>query len=217
MPRLRTRFGAAGLVADNGVMAAKPAGPKARDLNQLIRYTMWSVFRVAEPGFADRETAAAEVSELLDAAGVAHAFVDVDSLRWCYPRPPDDRFRTVLAMRNLAAIWPNFRVYGATHLILADVLEARADLARYEAAVPSATITVVRLRAPLETLIARVQQRERGSALDRQIQRVTELAAKMDRDQVEDLLVETDGKSVTTIAREVLGRIGWLPEGLREH
>ena len=169
------------------------------------------------PGGVGKTSVAAEVSELLDAAGVAHAFVDVDSLRWCYPRPPDDRFRTVLAMRNLAAIWPNFRVYGATHLILADVLEARADLARYEAAVPSATITVVRLRAPLETLIARVQQRERGSALDRQIQRVTELAAKMDRDQVEDLLVETDGKSVTTIAREVLGRIGWLPEGLREH
>ena len=51
-------------VADNGGMAdeqemAGPGGmsteaagtarkPKARDLNELVRYTMWSVFRVAD-------------------------------------------------------------------------------------------------------------------------------------------------------------------------
>ena len=47
-------------VADNGHMAdeqgmAGPGGaaetarkPRARDLNELVRYTMWSVFRVAD-------------------------------------------------------------------------------------------------------------------------------------------------------------------------
>src|SRR5499427_9209222 len=45
---------------------------KARDLNELIRYTMWSVFRVSDramlDGDGDRETVAAELAEMLDQA-----------------------------------------------------------------------------------------------------------------------------------------------------
>jgi peroxiredoxin len=40
---------------------------KARDLNELIRYTSWSVFRVADRAF-DREAAAAELADVLDQA-----------------------------------------------------------------------------------------------------------------------------------------------------
>ena len=45
---------------------------KARDLNELIRYTMWSVFRVSDramlDGDGDRETVAAELAGVLDQA-----------------------------------------------------------------------------------------------------------------------------------------------------
>jgi hypothetical protein len=36
-------------------MTGNEAGqrPRARDLNELIRYTMWSVFRVTGPGALD--------------------------------------------------------------------------------------------------------------------------------------------------------------------
>jgi hypothetical protein len=71
---------------------------------------------------------ASEVSELLDQAGVAHAFVDIDSLRWCYPRSAHTRFRGQLAIKDLAAIWANFQEAGAACLVLADVLESRDDL-----------------------------------------------------------------------------------------
>jgi len=44
--------------------------PKARELNELIRYTMWSVFRVSDRSVFDdaagRDQAAAELAELLD-------------------------------------------------------------------------------------------------------------------------------------------------------
>ena len=40
---------------------------KARELNELIRYTSWSVFTVTDRGF-DREAAAAELEELIDQA-----------------------------------------------------------------------------------------------------------------------------------------------------
>src|ERR1700730_5685944 len=61
---------ARGGMADNGGMAgsdtagsdeaaAGAAGkPRARDLNKLIRYTMWSVFRVRDPGALEEAGAA---------------------------------------------------------------------------------------------------------------------------------------------------------------
>src|SRR5215475_3130855 len=62
--------------------------PKARDLNQLIRYTMWSVFRVSDRAaldVANRDGLAAEVAELCEqAAGkdvVTRGGYDVQGLR----------------------------------------------------------------------------------------------------------------------------------------
>src|SRR5579883_1981374 len=80
---------------------------------------------ITGPVGVGKTSVGSEVSELLEEAGVAHAFVDIDALRWCYPGTPGDRFRVALAMRNLAAIWPNFRAAGAERLILAEVLEER--------------------------------------------------------------------------------------------
>ncbi|MBV9095748.1 MAG: chlorite dismutase family protein [Streptosporangiaceae bacterium] len=106
--------------------------PKARDLNELIRYTMWSVFRVAdraaldaadrEAGVAVREAAAAEVAELLDqAAGkgiVTRGCYDVQGLRadadfmfwWVAPAPEDlqdtyVRFRRTRLGRCSDPVW----------------------------------------------------------------------------------------------------------------
>jgi chlorite dismutase len=91
-----------------GIAAAADSSrrPRARELNQLIRYTMWSVFRVtAAGGLADvpggREGAAAEAEELLaQAAGkdiVTRGCYDVQGLRadadylfWWHAPSPDD-------------------------------------------------------------------------------------------------------------------------------
>src|SRR5439155_1725765 len=102
---------AAPAVADNGGMPgtdANPAGERqrARDLNELIRYTMWSVFRLRsaaalEAGRPGREALAAELEGLLDqAAGkgvTTRGCYDVQGLRadadymfwWIAPSPDD--------------------------------------------------------------------------------------------------------------------------------
>jgi chlorite dismutase len=76
--------------------------PKARELNEVIRYTMWSVFRVARPlGDADRAPVAAEVEALVEqlaAKGVVvRGFYDVAGLRadadvmvWWHAASADD-------------------------------------------------------------------------------------------------------------------------------
>jgi hydrogen peroxide-dependent heme synthase len=98
---------------------------KARELNELIRYTMWSVFRVSDRAALDangREAAAAEVTELLDqAAGkgiVTRGCYDVQGLRadadymfwWVAPTAEDlqeqyVRFRRTRLGRCSEPVW----------------------------------------------------------------------------------------------------------------
>ena len=99
--------------------------PKARDLNELVRYTMWSVFRVTDRGALEAggpAAAAAEVAELLDqAAGkgiVTRGCYDIQGLRadadfmfwWVAPTSDDlqdqyARFRRTCLGRCSEPVW----------------------------------------------------------------------------------------------------------------
>jgi chlorite dismutase len=99
--------------------------PRARDLNELIRYTMWSVFRVADRAGLESGglgNAAAEVNDLLEqAAGkgiVTRGCYDLQGLRagadymfWWVASDPDDlqdlyaRFRRIRLGRCSEPVW----------------------------------------------------------------------------------------------------------------
>ncbi len=99
--------------------------PKARDLNQLIRYTMWSVFRVSDRAALDlagRENLAAELTELFEqAAGkevttrgcydVQGLRADADLMFWWIAPTADDlqemyaRFRRTRLGRACEPVW----------------------------------------------------------------------------------------------------------------
>jgi hydrogen peroxide-dependent heme synthase len=96
--------------------------PKARDLNQVIRYTMWSVFQATEPCPDDRDGLAGEVEELLEqAAGkdvvtrgvydVAGLRADADFMFWWHAATPEDlqdvyaRFRRTALGRRSRPVW----------------------------------------------------------------------------------------------------------------
>jgi hypothetical protein len=152
----------------------------------------------------------AEVSDLLAEKGVAHAMIDVDWLRWCHPAPQNDPFHMALGLRNLAAVWANYRAAGAERLVLVDVVEDMEYLAGYREAMPSADITVVRLTATLESLHRRLEERESGASLEWHKARAGELLELMDEQAVEDVLVQTEGKTAVEVAQEVLVLAGWL-------
>ena len=104
---------------------AVPARPKARDLNNVIRYTMWSVFAVSTPlGDSDRSLLVKEVEalqgDLADADVVIRGWYDVAGLRadadilvWWHAETIDalqdaySRFRRTALGRSLTPVWSN--------------------------------------------------------------------------------------------------------------
>ena len=169
------------------------------------------VLVITGPVGVGKTAVAEEISELLTRAQVAHAMLDMDALRRCFPRPPHDPFHVELGLRNLAAVWANFRAAGATCLVLADVLEDRQRIVAYEAAIPGAAVQVIRLQAAVPTLLRRLEGRETGGSLDWSRRRAAELVELMERARVEDILVDTEDKLIPDVAREVVRRSGWLP------
>ena len=159
---------------------------------------------------AGKSTVLSEASDLLAEAGVPHAAIDLDALAVMHPRA--DPHGESLAFANLAAVWPNYAAEGAARLLIARVVEDRADLDRYRAAVPGAEPVVCRLAAPLAVMRERLRIREPGMFLETALARAEELDAILQRVGVEDFTVDNGpDRHITAVAREVLTRAGWLP------
>jgi chlorite dismutase len=106
------------------------AGAKsAREINQLIRYTAWSVFKVARPlGEVDRQPLAGEVNELFDQLAakdvvirgtydVAALRADADLMVWWHAPTADalqeaySRFRRTRLGAHLEPVWSNMALH----------------------------------------------------------------------------------------------------------
>jgi hypothetical protein len=168
------------------------------------------VIVVTGPVGVGKTTVGMSISERLGERSVAHALVDLDWLRWRHPAPEYDPFHVALGMKNLAAVCANYRAEGIERLILVDVVETREQKEDYEAALPGSRVLIARLAAPLDTILGRLAGRETGDSLEWYRRRAPELMGIMERNRVEDLLVDTDGKTPAETADELLQEIGWI-------
>jgi peroxiredoxin len=102
--------------------------PKARVLNEVIRYTMWSVFRLRDPLPEDRTRVISEVEELFDQLAakdvvvrgtydVAGMRADADLLVWWHAPSSDDlqeaysRLRRTTLGGALEPVWSNMALH----------------------------------------------------------------------------------------------------------
>lgn len=158
---------------------------------------------------AGKTTIAYEINDALAELEIPNAAVDLDALtaQW----PSTSRWNADLMFENLAALWPNYAAHGATHLVLAHVLEDHTELDRYRAAIPSADITVCRIVAPepmrTERLVGRMPP---GPSLDWHLDRTIELEAILERSAIEHFVVENGDRPVREVAEEVLRKAGWI-------
>jgi chlorite dismutase len=107
-------------------------GKKAKELNEVIRYTAWSVFRARTDGGrladADRDAVSVEVEALVDQLAakdvvvrgmydVAALRADADLMVWWHSSSPDDlqeaygRLRRTLLGRALEPVWSVFGLH----------------------------------------------------------------------------------------------------------
>ena len=156
-----------------------------------------------------KTTVLSELSDLLEEADMAHAAVDLDTFSIMHPRRGEQGER--LMYDNLAATWPNYRALGAERLIVACALESRSDLRYYREAVPGAEPIVCLMVAPVETMQERVRGRDIGMLREKLLANSLRLAEILKKAQAEDYrVVNSEGRSITDVAREILSRAGWL-------
>lgn len=142
-----------------------------------------------------KSTVAAEINDVLADLKIPNAAVDLDALVWQWPSTSS--WNSDLMFENLASLWPNYQAHGVTRLILARVLEDRAELVRYRAAVPGAEITVCRLIAPEAVRLRRLHGRmPPGPSRDWHLGRTVELERSLDRLACEDFAVENGDRPV---------------------
>jgi predicted kinase len=174
---------------------------------------------ITGPAGVGKSTVCWEMGAQLAAANVAHAAIESDELDRVFPRPSAQDLGTLqpgtsdVSAINLAAIWKTYRALGHSRLIMSGVmLHPEHDRRWILAAIPDAQITIVRLSAAEDTLIARLDRREIGSGRDAQAQRTLRQARRMAGEQVDGLLlVPTDGMTPQTLAAAILRMVGWVP------
>jgi len=157
-----------------------------------------------------KSTVAAEINDALAELKLPNAAVDLDALVW--QLPSTSKWNNDLMFENLASLWPNYQAHGATHLILARVMEDRAELDRYRAAVPGAEITVCRLTTPEPLRLERLHERmPPGPSRDWHLARSVELEGILADLACEDFEVANGDRPIREVALEVLVRAGWVP------
>jgi adenylylsulfate kinase len=150
------------------------------------------------------------IGELLTAAEVPHAVIDLDALCQAWPSPPGDPFNFAMELRNLRSVATNYLAAGTERLVLAGVVENVDDRERYREAV-GVPLTVARLRADLDEVGRRLHGRHRDdeSGLRWHLHRSGELDAILDAAGVADFEVRTDDRTVSEVAADVAKRTGW--------
>jgi hypothetical protein len=171
--------------------------------------TLVPVLLVTGPIGVGKTAVLHEVDGLLIEARAAHATVELEEVARCWSEATEGS-RSSLVYGNLAALWSNFAAVGASRLLLAGLIEQRSELRLISEAVPGAAVTVVRLHAPLPVLEQRIHLREPAST-EGEIDGARWWTRHLDQVRLEHHLVDTDGRTVGEVARDVLRLGGWLP------
>jgi hypothetical protein len=150
---------------------------------------------------------AVEMAAALGDRGIATAVVDLDWLGWFHGS--DDHAIGDLIVENLIAVWPNFRSRGARRLVLARMLHSVDELEALKGALPGVDLVVVRVVASPDTIEERLRRRDTGAELAEHLDAAPGMTRVLDGLGLEDVRVTNEGRPVTEVAAEVLGRLGW--------
>ena len=167
------------------------------------------VLLLSGPGGVGKSTLGWEVATQLRGLGIAHVLLDSDELDRAWPLTTAERDR--LNRANLSAFWANAAALGHSRLVFVGVfLNAGAALDWVTACIPGASVTRVVLDARDDELERRVRAREIGSEADEQWERTLAQARGFRRRNAD--VLDTTGRAVPDLARQVIERTGWASQ-----
>lgn len=152
---------------------------------------------------------AVELGDVLGGRGLATAVIDLDWLGWWHA-PVGAASPADLIVRNLEAVWPNFRAEGARYVVLARMLQEPGEIDALRRALPDADLTVVRVEAPPEIVEKRLRQRDTGAELAGHLNELAAMQRRVAELPAEDLRIDNGDRPIGEVATELLGRLGWL-------
>jgi predicted kinase len=155
-----------------------------------------------------KSAVAKEVGELMRLDSTGFAVIDLDAIAKCTTDPPvPGFFESAIMIENLSAIWPNYKRYGVSRLILARAVASRSELDALRHAIPSSSWTVCRLTAPDAVVASRLSARESGIASPFLLRIAPGLADDLAAAGIDDFAIENSAeRGLTNVAKEVLAR-----------
>jgi len=166
--------------------------------------TRYSILIVTGPVGAGKTSASEAVYDLLSANKTPCAVIDFDWLTAAYPSPADDRFNFRLGIKNLSSIIPNYISMGVNLFIIPTVVESKDEIETFKELIKGTDIFVIRLTAEPATLHKRLDKREIGNLLDWHKKRALELIDMFESKNLENMIIDTENKSIESIAKEIL-------------
>jgi hypothetical protein len=157
-----------------------------------------------------KTTVAAEVHRQLSEHGVRHAWIEGDNLDMAFPVPWKQGY--ALAEANLAAMWSNYKAHGYTRLIYVNTASVVAPVIDEltGAMGDEPKVTGVLLTSSDEVAEQRLFQREIGGGLEYAVGRSHEAALGLEAEAPPEVSrLDTDGRSVTDLAVEIIQLTGW--------
>lgn len=165
---------------------------------------------ITGPVGSGKSTIMATLTDLLEEREIPNAGIDMDHLRWFYPKAPGDPFGGEIGRKNLAFVAANYRSLGISTLILADVVEHENSKQELQAALPDYPIEVVRLKVPMHLIEERLKVRESPEHLQWYLNRAPELERIMEDAAVGDVVIEVGKRSPREVGEKILLKLNLI-------
>jgi predicted kinase len=155
-----------------------------------------------------KSTVAADIADVLEAAGVPYAALDLDWLTWTNASGStrDDEHRMLLM--NLEAVLANYLDAGATHFVLARSVRDRHELATLADTI-GIRLQTVELDLPDEEIARRITADPTDGRRE-DLARTVSWKAQSLGSGIADVVVSND-RPVRAVALEILHWLDWLP------
>lgn len=165
---------------------------------------------VTGPVGSGKTTVMASLTEILEEHHKSCAGIDMDHLRWFFPKQPGHPYGGEVGRKNLAFLAGNYRSVGVNVLAIADLIPGKEDRDKLVKALPDFNVHVIRLSVPMELVEKRLRERESLERLPWYLDRAPKMERMMDARNVGDIVIDVGERAARDVATEIAQRLDLL-------